>query len=85
MADTISYNSDLPADSSVPPEEMRAHRRSYFTFERLILFSVLHIALVLVCLALAFLGDVPLIGFLLGVAGTIALIVGFVTRGTAPA
>ena len=42
-------------------------------------------ALVLVCLALAFLGDVPLIGFLLGVAGTIALIVGFVTRGTAPA
>lgn len=84
MTDTVSYNSDLPADSSVPLEEMRAHRRSYFTFERLILFSALHIALVLVCLALAFLGDVPLIAFLLGVAGTLALIVGFVTRGTVP-
>ena len=85
MTDTVSYNDDLPADSSVPPEEMRAHRRSYFTFERLILFSVLHITLVLVSLALAFLGDVPLIAFLLGVAGTFALIVGFVTRGTASA
>ncbi|WIM12663.1 hypothetical protein [Enhydrobacter sp.] len=85
MADTTAHYGDLPADASVPPEEMRAHRRSYLTFERLILFSVLHIALVLVCLALAFLGDVPLIAFLLGVAGTLVMFVGFVVRGTAPA
>jgi hypothetical protein len=34
----------------------------------------MHIALVLSCLALAFLGNIPWIGFLLGVGGTIALI-----------
>jgi len=71
MADTIAA------------EEMRAHRRSYVTFERLVLFSVLHIALVLVCLALAFLGGAPLIAFLLGVAGSLAIVMGLVRGGSA--
>lgn len=70
MADTIAA------------EEMRAHWRSYVTFERLVLFSVLHIALVLVCLALAFLGGAPLIAFLLGVAG-LAIVMGLVLGGSA--
>ncbi|HEY6983502.1 hypothetical protein [Reyranella sp.] len=83
MADVTAFPGDLAADSRVPPEEMRAHRRSYLTFERLVLFAVLHIALVLACLALAFLGDSPLIAFLLGVAGSLAMIVGFVLRGSA--
>jgi len=69
---------------TIPAEEIRAHRRSYTTFERLVLFSVLHIALVLVCLALAFLGDAPLIAFLLGVGGSLAIIVGLMVRGRAP-
>ena len=63
---------------SVPPEELREHQRSFMTFERMVLFAVMHIALVLSCLALAFLGDVPLVAFLLGAGGTIALITAFV-------
>lgn len=50
------------------------HRRSFITFERMVQFGVMHIALILSCLALAFLGNVPWIGFLLGVGGTLALI-----------
>lgn len=57
--------------------EVRAHRRTFVTFERLVLFAVLHITLTLCCLALAFIGNVPLIGLLLGLGGTLALIVGF--------
>lgn len=67
---------------STPAQELREHRRSYMTFERLVLFAILHIALVLSCLALAFLGDIPLIAFLLGAGGTLALIAAFVV--TAP-
>ncbi len=82
MADTSAFPPGLPADSSVPSEEMRAHRRSYLDFERLVLFALLHAALVLACLALAFLGGAPLIAFLFGVAGSLAIIAGFVTRAT---
>lgn len=58
-------------------QELREHRRSFITFERMVQFAVMHIALILSCLALAFLGDVPLPAFLLGVGGTIALIAWF--------
>ena len=60
---------------------MRAHRRSFLTFERLLLFSLLHIVLVLVCLALAFLGNVPVIAFLLGIVGSMGMIAAFVIGG----
>jgi O-antigen ligase len=63
-------------------QELRDHRRSFMTFERLVLFAIMHVALVLSCLALAFLGDVPWIGFLLGVGGTLSLIAAFVVTGT---
>jgi hypothetical protein len=65
-----------------PAAEVRAHRRSFIAFERLVLFAILHITLTLACLALAFLGQVPLFAVLLGVGGTIALIVAFVVMGT---
>jgi len=42
----------------------------------------MHIALVLSCLALAFLGHTPLIAVLLGVGGTVALIAGFAITGS---
>jgi hypothetical protein len=59
---------------STATQEAREHRRSFITFERIVQFGVMHIALILSCLALAFLGNVPWIGFLLGVGGTLALI-----------
>ena len=65
-----------------PTEEVRAHRRTFLGFERLVLFAVLHITLTLACLALAFVGHAPLFAFLLGVGGTLALIAGFVVFGT---
>jgi hypothetical protein len=63
-------------------QELREHRRSFMTFERMMLFAIMHIALVLSCLALAFFGDVPWIGFLFGVGGTLALIATFVVTGS---
>ena len=44
---------------AAPTEEVRAHRRTFITFERLVLFAALHIALTLACLALAFFGHAP--------------------------
>ena len=61
--------------------EVRAHRRTFVTFERLVLFAAIHVILTLACLALAFIGNVPVIALLLGVGGTLALIVGFVIAG----
>lgn len=60
-------------------QELRQHRRTFVTFERIVQFAAMHIALVLVCLALAFVGNVPWIGFLFGLGGTIALIAWFAT------
>jgi hypothetical protein len=61
--------------------EVREHRRSFIGFERLVLFAMMHIALTLGCLALAFLADAPVIALLIGVGGTLALIAGFVVTG----
>ena len=55
--------------------ELRDHQKAFAGFSRLVLFAVLHIALVLACLALAFVGNAPLMGLVLGVAGTAGLIV----------
>ena len=62
--------------------EVRAHQRSFITFERLVLFAAMHVALVLACLALAFLGHIPAIAVLLGVGGTVALIAAFAISGS---
>jgi hypothetical protein len=62
--------------------EVRAHRRTFVAFERLVLFATMHIALVLACLALAFLGHIPVIAALLGIGGTIALIAAFAIAGS---
>ncbi len=73
----------VPSDSvppvTVPAEEVREHRRSYLGFERMVAFCALHIALILSCLALAFIGHVPVIAFLFGVGGSLVAIVAFVT------
>jgi hypothetical protein len=65
----------------LPSEELRAHWRSLMGFERLVLFAILHVALVLSCLALAFLGDAPTVAVLLGLGGSLALIIVFVVSG----
>ena len=57
--------------------DLQSHRETFHAFSKVVLFAVLHIVLVLGCLALAFLGNSPLIALFLGVAGTITLIAAF--------
>jgi len=57
--------------------DLPAHEQSYKAFNRLLLFAILHVMLTLICLALAFLGNVPVFALLLGLGGTVALIAGF--------
>jgi hypothetical protein len=64
--------------------EVRAHRRTFFAFERLVLFAALHVALTLTCLALAFIGHVPMIALVFWIGGTLAMIVGFAVTGDRP-
>jgi hypothetical protein len=59
-------------------QDLRAHQGTFRTFSKLVLFSILHIALVLACLALAFLGNVPMIALLLGVGGSVLIITALV-------
>lgn len=70
MTDANLTDADIGAD-------LLTHKQTYATFNRLVLFSVLHIMLTLICLALAFLGHMPVLAILLGIGGTVALIAGF--------
>jgi hypothetical protein len=54
--------------------EVRAHRRTFEAFGRLVLFAILHIGLSLACLALAFLGHAPLVALMIWLAGTLTMI-----------
>lgn len=46
------------------------HRRSFVAFERLLLFAVLHVALSLGCVALAFVGQAKTLALLMWLGGT---------------
>ena len=61
----------------IPAQELREHQETFHSFSKLVLFAVLHIMLILVCMALAFVGHIPVVAVLLGIGGTLALIIGF--------
>lgn len=76
---------DIAHANALPPEnpvEVRTHRKSFDTFVKFATFSTLHVALILASLALAFFGHATLFAILLGVGGTVALIVAFVVFGS---
>jgi hypothetical protein len=50
--------------------ELRAHRRTFESFGRLVLFAILDIGLTLVCLALAFLAHIPVVAMIAVFANT---------------
>ena len=58
-------------------ELVRDHRRTFIAFERLVLFTAMHVALTLASVALAFIGHERTLAFLLWTGGTIAMIAGF--------
>lgn len=55
-------------------QDLPAHQQTFQGFTKLVVFAVLHVTLVLGCLALAFLGHTPVLATLLGIGGTIALV-----------
>lgn len=58
-------------------DDYPAHVSTYNAFSKLVLFSILFIVLLLSCMALGLVGNVPLFALLLGIGGTIALLVAF--------
>lgn len=59
----------------------RAHQQTYQAFSKLVLFMILWLVLLLCSMALGLLGHLPVISLLLGVGGTLALIIGFAVLG----
>jgi hypothetical protein len=68
---------DIVQDQRLADQDLSAHQETFRSFNKLVLFAILHIALVLSCLALAFVGNVPLLATLIGVGGTVALLAMF--------
>jgi hypothetical protein len=68
---------DPETETEVTSEELRDHVRTFHSFSKLVLFAILHIMIVLSCLALAFLGNAPLMAISLGVGSTAALLAAF--------
>jgi hypothetical protein len=66
------------ADDSV---QYRAHLATYTSFNKLVLFMILWIALLLSCMALGLVGGVHILSLLGGIGGTIALIIAFAVFG----
>ena len=57
--------------------QLSVHRRTFHSFARLVLFAILHIGLTLACLALAFLGNAPLVALAIWLAGTLTMVATF--------
>jgi hypothetical protein len=58
-------------------EDYPAHVNTYQAFSKLVLFVILFIVLLLSCMALGLVGNSGLFALLLGIVGTIALLVAF--------
>ncbi|MCW5734360.1 MAG: aa3-type cytochrome c oxidase subunit IV [Enhydrobacter sp.] len=57
--------------------EYRAHLDTYTSFNKLVLFTVLWVVLLLVSMALGLIANAGFLSVVLGVGGTIALLVAF--------
>ena len=68
---------DVLRDPQSVDEDLPAHLKTFHSFNKLVLFAILHIVLVLACLALAFLGHIPVLAAIIGIGGTLALIAAF--------
>jgi hypothetical protein len=61
--------------------EYRAHLETYTSFNKLVLFMILWLVLLLSCMALGLVGGVHTLALLGGIGGTIALLIGFAIMG----
>jgi hypothetical protein len=62
-------------------EEYRAHVSTYTAFSKLVLFMIVWIVLLLATMALGLVGHLPVISLLIGIGGTLALIIAFAVLG----
>ena len=58
-------------------DDLPAHLKTYESFNKLVLFTILFIVLLLACMALGLVGSTPIFALLLGIGGTVALLVAF--------
>lgn len=59
------------------PQEVREHMETYNAFNKLVLFVILWVVLLLASMALGLVAGVGLLATLMGVGGTLALLVAF--------
>ena len=62
-------------------DEVRAHESTYQSFSKLVLFMILWLVLLLSTMALGLVAHVSVLALLLGIGGTLALIIGFAVLG----
>ena len=58
-------------------DDLPAHLQTYESFNKLVLFTILFIVLLLASMALGLVGNAPLFALLLGIGGTVALLEAF--------
>ncbi|MBS0523705.1 MAG: aa3-type cytochrome c oxidase subunit IV [Proteobacteria bacterium] len=68
----------MAADNST---EYRAHLATYTAFSKLVTFMILWIVLLLSTMALGLVGGVHILSLLLGIGGTIVLVIAFAILG----
>jgi Na+/proline symporter len=62
-------------------DDLPAHVQTYQSFNKLVLFAILFIVLLLSCMALGLVGGQSIFALLLGIGGTIALLIAFAVLG----
>lgn len=62
-------------------DDYRAHMETYTSFSKLVTFTLLWIVLILVSMALGLVGHMSILALLLGVGGSVALLVAFAVLG----
>jgi hypothetical protein len=67
--------------TDVQDEDLPAHVQTYQSFNKLVLFAILFIVLLLSCMALGLVGSQSIFALLLGVGGTVALLIAFAVLG----
>ena len=62
-------------------DDLPAHVQTYQSFNKLVLFAILFIVLLLSCMALGLVGGQSIFALLLGAGGTVALLIAFAVLG----
>ncbi|HEY4890555.1 MAG TPA: aa3-type cytochrome c oxidase subunit IV [Reyranella sp.] len=67
--------------TDVQDEDLPAHMQTYQSFNKLVLFAILFIVLLLSCMALGLVGSSGFFALVLGIGGTVALLIAFAVLG----